>query len=234
MKAFEEIMPKPTLEVVDKRPISFIQKELGPEAFAHLLTKYGLIIGKFEMCKNRKDYGFVNSYNESAFCHIENNPNLTDYDGEIVTCSVMVGRRGLTGEILEKGDNNSYKVDAYKQIINDDFERRKEIASLNYNPKLKEWERFKAAYEATGIAPLSIDKHHKNNYGRKDWENYTFNKPITEVQFVRWLELAGINIAPETVNAPVCQGKIEYYPTVKTTTPESDKWTRFETKVYYD
>lgn len=109
-------------------------------------------------------------------------------------------------------------------------------AENRHNQAVEAWEKEKAFFEERGFYAISVARGSKNCYGRAQWEEYKFSRAIDESEFVAYLKAMGINLTPERVDAPVCQGEIRLYRDGYqwATNGISKNWTRYESFVYYD
>ena len=98
------------------------------------------------------------------------------------------------------------------------------------------WEQEKAFFEDRGFYATNVTRGSKNLYGRAEWEEYKFSRAIDKSEFAAYLKAMNINLVPETVEAPVCQGEIRLYRDGYRWATEgiSKYWTRYESFVYYD
>lgn len=195
----------------------------------------GYCIGKYVPVQG-KPFGFIDSIHGDVFAY-----GLGDKQAEVVYDFMDTPKgprvcewRLATADDIATVNAAIDKALAEKQAKVD--QRCREWAEDRHNQAVEAWEKEKAFFEERGFYAVSVTRGSKNCYGRAEWEEYKFSRAIDEGEFIAYLKAMGINLVPETVNAPVCQGEIRLYRDGYTwaTTGNSKNWTRYESFVYYD
>ena len=114
--------------------------------------------------------------------------------------------------------------------------RRAAWAEDCHRQAVEAWEKEKKFFDTYGFYAVDVRRCSKNCYGRAEWEEYQFSRTIDKDEFVAYLKAMNVNLTPETVEAPVCQGEIHLYRDGYRWATEgiSKNWTRYESFVYYD
>lgn len=195
----------------------------------------GYCVGTYEPVAG-KPYGFISSIRGDVFAYgLGNKPVRVVYDVVETAKGLRVSEwRLATADDIATVNAAIDKALAEKQAKID--QRGREWADDHHRQALEAWEAEKRFFEERGFYAVSVTRGSKNNYGRAVWEEYKFSRAVDENEFVAYLKAMNINLAPETVEAPVCQGEIHLYRDGYrwATTGKSDNWTRYESFVYYD
>ena len=183
-----------------------------------------------------KPFGFIDSIHGDVFAYgLGDKPMRVVYDTVDTPKGLRVAVwRLATADDVATANAAIDKALAEKQAKVD--QRCREWADDRHRQALEAWEAEKRFFEERGFYAVSVTRGSKNNYGRAAWEEYKFSRAVDESEFVAYLKAMNVNLVPETVNAPVCQGEIRLYRDGYrwATTGVSDNWTRYESFVYYD
>lgn len=183
-----------------------------------------------------KPFGFIDSIHGDVFAYgLGDKPVRVVYDTVETPKGLRVSEwRLATADDVATVNAAIDKALAEKQAKVD--QRCRALADDRHRQALEAWETEKRFFEERGFYAVNVACGRKNNYGRAVWEEYKFSRAIDENEFVAYLKAMNINLTPETVEAPVCQGEIHLYRDGYrwATTGVSDNWTRYESFVYYD
>ena len=179
-----------------------------------------------------KPYGFVASAVGDVFAYgLGDKPLQVVYNTVDSPKGLRIAewRHATTDDL--KAVDSAYKAKlAELQVALEEQERS--WAEARYRLAVEAWEKEKNFFEQYGFYAVSVVKGSKNCYGRANWEDYKFSRAINEEEFVAYLKAMGINLEPERVDAPVCQGEIRISHDGYGDT--SSSWRRYESFVYYD
>lgn len=225
-------VPKPELETSRQEKAYLGAWESGRAAEKAL---EGYCIGTYKPVQG-KPFGFIDSIHGDVFAYgLGDKPIQVVYDAMDTPKGLRVSEwRLATADDIATVNAAIDKALAEKQAKVD--QRCREWAEDRYHQTLKAWEEEKRFFEERGFYAISVTRGSKNCYGRAEWEEYKFSRAIDEGEFIAYLKAMGINLVPETVAAPVCQGEIRLYRDGYTwaTSGSSNNWTRYESFVYYD
>lgn len=183
-----------------------------------------------------KPFGFISSASGDVFAYGLGNQEMGVIFKAIETSKglrVSEWRRPTAADYLNFDDAVTSELNRKQAELDT---RARGWAEEEYRETLTAWIREKTFFEEYGFYCVEVKRYSKNNYGSAQWEDYQFSRDIGIIEFITYLRAMNINLKPETVDAPVCQGDIRLYRDGYTwaTTGNSNNWTRYESFCYYD
>ena len=225
-------VPKPEPETPRRERVILSTWESGRVAEKAL---EGYCIGEYKPVQG-KPFGFIDSIHGDVFAYgLGDKPIKVVYD----FMDTAKGPRVCEWRVATETDIALVNAAIDKALAEKQAELDRRCtawAEDRHRQAVEAWQKEKTFFDNRGFYATAVDRGSKNCYGRAEWENYKFSRAIDENEFIAYLKAMDINLVPETVNAPVCQGEIRLYRDGYTwaTTGTSKNWTRYESFVYYD